>query len=288
MSLWTTFVRAEDKIVSLAEKAVNYLSGITEVDNSHAHLPDVKIKNVAASAATSSVATLPVHHDALRLFSNSATGGAVCQSCQYGHAPPGNMPLQNRNPIGGGTDSNFRQLAKIIGAGEGNYESYNTGTKNVPGGKVGHSYMNPPAGTVTGRTIQEIISTDSLPGTDSNRMFAVGAYQITIPTLKGAVAKMGLSGDEIFDPPMQDRIFAEYLVPKAGNGDLGRYLSGGTVTADQAQFAASHEWASIAVPSGYPTLNGIISDGTMSFYEGPANHANASSTRSLRDFLIGI
>ena len=46
-----------------------------------------------------------------------------------------------------------RRLAEIIRMGEGNYESYNTGTSGVPGNRVGHSYLSPPAGTVTGKTI---------------------------------------------------------------------------------------------------------------------------------------
>ncbi|HKU65436.1 MAG TPA: hypothetical protein VJQ06_10285 [Rhizomicrobium sp.] len=183
---------------------------------------------------------------------------------------------------------NTQRLAKIIGMGEGNYESYNTGTWRVPDERVGHSYLNPPPGTVTGRTINQVLSTESLPGTDPNRMFAVGAYQISIPTLKDAVRAMKLTGDEKLTPQMQDRILAEFLIPQAGDGSLDNLLNRGEGTVDQAQNAASRKWASVAVPAGYPTRDRGISDGTMSYYADPANRASMDTTRALREFLTDL
>ncbi len=182
-------------------------------------------------------------------------------------------------------NSNVRRLAQIVGAGEGDYESYNTGTNGVPGERVGHSYLHPPAGTVTGRTINQVFASASLPGTDPNRMFAVGAYQITIPTLKKAVSALGLTGDEQLTPELQDRIFKDYLLPTAGDGALGNFLNGGRATVDQAQLAAARQWASIAVPRGYRTKSGSVSDGTASYYPEPANRANLHQTQALRAFL---
>jgi len=183
---------------------------------------------------------------------------------------------------------NTQRLAQILGIGEGNYESYNTGTRGVPGGGVGHSYLNRPPGTVTGQTINQILNTETLPGTDPNRMFAVGAYQITIPTLKAAVRALKLKGDEQLTHELQDRIFAEFLIPKAGGGALGNLLNRGEGTVDQAQLAAAHEWASVAVPAGYRTKRAGISNGTMSYYAGPANRANMNATQALREFLTDL
>jgi hypothetical protein len=183
---------------------------------------------------------------------------------------------------------NFQQLAQILGTGEGNYESYNTGTYHVPGGRVGHSFLNQAPGTVAGRTINQILSTSSLPGTNPNRVFAVGAYQITLPTLRGAVSTMGLTGEELLNLQLQDQIFSNYPVPTAGNGALGDFINNGVGTVDQAQLAAAHQWASVAVPAGYRTQNGAISNGSMTYYGDPANRANISETQALRAFLGGL
>jgi hypothetical protein len=191
---------------------------------------------------------------------------------------------------------NYRRLAQIIRIGEGNYESYNTGTKGVRGGKVGYAFLNPPDGTVTGKRIIDILATHPFPGTDKSRMFAVGAYQITPPALEDAFVSLKLSGNELMNSDTQDRIFAESLV----KGDLKRYMDDDTgkpvdqTQIDRAQYAAARQWASIAVPYGYPTGNldakrrPIISDGKMSYYGGPANSAHMAATRALRAFLEGL
>jgi hypothetical protein len=190
----------------------------------------------------------------------------------------------------------YRRLAQIIHTGEGNYESYNTGTKGVKGGKVGHSFLYPPDGTVTEKRIIDILATYPFPGTNRDRLFAVGAYQITPPALKDAFASLKLTGNELMNSDMQDRIFAESLV----KGALKRYMdddTGGAVDqaqVDRAQYAAARQWASIAVPKGYPTgkldakNQPIRSDGKMSYYSGPANSAHMAATRELRAFLEGL
>lgn len=182
-------------------------------------------------------------------------------------------------------NSIIREIGDIISHGEGNYESYNTGTKDVPGKKVGYSFINPPTGTVTGKTINFIISTSDLPGTDKNRMFATGKYQTIISTLNIAKSKIGLTGDELYDGEMQERVFSEYLIDKAGNGGLSGFIKHGKGSIDDAQYAAAMEWASIAAPAGMKIKDGRVSDGTLSYHESRANRANIKSTTMLRDAL---
>lgn len=158
----------------------------------------------------------------------------------------------------------------------------------VPGGRAGHSYVHPAPGTVTGRTINEVLGSEALPGTDPNRMFAVGAYQITIPTLRSAVSALKLTGNERLTSELQDRIFRDYLLPTAGRGALSDFLNGGRATIDQAQLAAARRWASIAVPQGYQSRSGSVSDGTVSYYPPPANKANLRQTQALRTFLADL
>lgn len=212
---------------------------------------------------------------------------------------PGSPELYFIHPIalinnffGTGSDTDLddliRRIGDIIAHGEGNYESYNSGTKGVQGGRVGHSFVNPPAGTVTGKTINQILATDSLSGTDSNRMFATGKYQTVISTLTAAKNAMGLTGNELYDANLQERVFAEYLLEKAGGGALARFVKDGIGTIEDAQYAAAKEWASIAAPAGRTIRDGRTSDGNMSYYESAANRANSVSTRDLRTILQEI
>lgn len=185
-------------------------------------------------------------------------------------------------------DDLVRRIGDVIAHGEGNYESYNSGTKGVAGGRVGHSFVRRPTGTVTGKTINEILATDSLPGTSASRMFATGKYQTVITTLNSAKSAMNLTGNELYNATLQERVFAEYLLEKAGGGALARFVKDGTGTVDDAQHAAAKEWASIAAPSGKRIRDGRTSDGSMSHYESAANRANSVSTSDLRTILHEI
>ncbi len=198
------------------------------------------------------------------------------------------------------TNDLVARLGKVITIGEGNYESYNTGTKGVANDRVGHSYLHPKQGTVTNMTINQIIATESLSGNNTSRMFATGKYQTTIGTLKLAKQAMGLTGNEKYTPELQERVFREFLLQKAGGGKLAAFVNNGVGTVESAQYAAAKEWASIAVPAGYRIgqynaatkqyeSTGPVSNGRMSYYEKPGqNAANTAATRELRDLLVQI
>ncbi len=215
-----------------------------------------------------------------------AVKGAFPDSPEVFHIHPislvGNFSVEKDIP------ALIRKLGDVISSGEGGYESYNTGTKNVPNGAVGHSYMHPPLGTVTNKTINEIIETDALSGTNPSRFFATGKYQTVIQTLRLAKDAMNLTGNEKYDPQMQERIFAEYLIDKAGGGALSKFVKKGLGTIDDAQYAASKEWASIAAPAGKTIRDGSISTGVQSYYQSNANSASMSSTNKLRSILQSI
>lgn len=193
-------------------------------------------------------------------------------------------PNKNPNLNDSSLEDLISQLGAAISHGEGNYESYNTGTiKN----KVIHSYLRPPIGTVTNKTINQIIQTYSLSPRDKTRMFAVGKYQITPGPMREAKLKLGLTGEEKFDINLQERIFREYLIPTK-RPTLGAFVLNGKGTIQSAQYEASKEWASIATPSGLKISEkngGYVSDGTKSFYESKANHANMGSTKMVKEIL---
>lgn len=186
----------------------------------------------------------------------------------------------------GNLDDIIQKLGSTISHGEGGYESYNTGTIN---NQVVHSYLHPPVGTITTKTIDQIINSHALSANNINRYFAVGKYQVAGNTLDSAKQAMKLKGSEIFDEAMQERFFKEYLLNKAGGGKLAAFVKHGQGEIDDAQYAAAKEWASIAVPKGKTIKGGITeSDGSLSFYESKANHANLQSTSALRKLLQEI
>lgn len=193
-------------------------------------------------------------------------------------------PNKNPNLNDSSLEDLIKQLGTAISHGEGNYESYNTGTiKN----KVIHSYLHPAAGTVTNKTINQIIQTYNLSPNDTTRMFAVGKYQITPDPMREAKLKLGLTGEEKFDVNLQERIFREYLIPSK-RPTLGAFVLHGKGTVQLAQYEASKEWASIATPNGLKISKkngGYVSDGTKSFYESKANHANMGSTKMVKEIL---
>lgn len=61
-------------------------------------------------------------------------------------------------------------------------------------------------------------------------------------------AAMNTTGNEKYDSDMQGWVFRDYLIDKVGSGALGKFVKQGKGTVDDAIYAASKEWASIAVP----------------------------------------
>jgi hypothetical protein len=179
------------------------------------------------------------------------------------------------------------EIAEIIASGEsGSYEAYNTGTKNVPYDLVGHSFPISGPIKVTSQTINQILATSSLDGTNALRLFATGKYQTIFSTLKDACDRMKLTGDELYDASMQERVLREHLIPTAGGGVLHQFITKGKGSVDDAQLAAAKQWASIGVPVGMQTKHGRVSDGTTSFYDKKGvNQGNRKATERLRKYL---
>lgn len=204
-------------------------------------------------------------------------------------APSTTQPATTNAAAPASKNDLIAKLGSVITIGEGNYDSYNTGTKGVKDGKVGYSFLHPKEGTVTNKTINEIIATEGLTGNDRSRMFATGKYQTTIGTLKLAKEAMGLTGNEKYTPEMQERVFREFLLDKAGGGVLAAFVKEGKGTVDQAQYAAAKEWASIGVPAGYKNKYDVVSNGNLSYYQKEGqNAASSKATQELRTLLINI
>jgi muramidase (phage lysozyme) len=86
---------------------------------------------------------------------------------------------------------------------------------------------------------------------------ALGRYQIIRTTLRGLKKELGLSGDEIFTPELQDRL-AQALLERRG---LSRYRAG-EISGDQFINNLAKEWASLPTTSGQGAYAGQRRSGT--------------------------
>lgn len=142
----------------------------------------------------------------------------------------------------------YSALGNLIGRGEGGYNSYNSGTKGVAGDKIGYSGKK----DLSNMTLNEILASGrSGNGYNKDRIFAAGKYQVvtddkfhTGGTLGAAMRKMGLSGNEKFTPEMQEKMFAQALLPKAAKD----YVDRKTTNLQGALVAMAQQWRSVADP----------------------------------------
>ena len=124
------------------------------------------------------------------------------------------------------------------------YDSwYGRGTNSGPTG-----FPNPPTQT----TLKDVLGWQVAARDAGAVSTAVGIYQIIYKTLKGLIEKMGLTGDELFDQDLQERM-GLILAEEAG---LKKFLSG-EIDGDTYAENIAKVWA--AVPVLKATKRGNIS-----------------------------
>lgn len=164
-------------------------------------------------------------------------------------------------------------LAQAISHGEGGYSSVNRGLVN--GVNLG-SYEE----DLSKLTVDEILARNKLPTDDPRRMNAVGRYQIINSTLRDLKKNMGLSGNELFTPELQDKMFLE-LLPKSAKG----YINGKHNDKISAMTDVSKVWASVGVPVAMQGKHRMVQPGE-SYYAGDGgNKANAKSIQLVSSAL---
>lgn len=152
-------------------------------------------------------------------------------------------------------------LASLLQKGESNVaDPY--GVVNIPKGR-GKAAMQP----LEQMTVAQVMAAQA-----AGAFNAAGRYQIIDTTLADAVKKLHLTGNELFDKNLQDRIFNEYLTGPVKRPRLYAYLSGKSNDVYAAAADASQEWASVATPAGWPTRSGRISDGADAYYDNSRNN----------------
>ncbi|WP_026471712.1 LysM peptidoglycan-binding domain-containing protein [Alkanindiges illinoisensis] len=195
-------------------------------------------------------------------------------SCS-GKVPNSNSPVSNNKSI----VELVKELGNAIASGEGSYEAWNAGAPE--GKKVKFGKMNDRVGTITGKTINQLLdASKDYTWKDERRRFATGKYQTIPKTLSAAKAALGLSGGELYDSDMQEKVFREYLL--LNRPSIKALIENGSTTVDQAMTDASKEWASIALPKGKKNKFGNISDGTIGYHQSATNKANSHSTAKVR------
>ena len=204
--------------------------------------------------------------------------------------------------MGGGIDidlstlpSDVRELTLLlfqalsVGESNGDYNAYNTGTKN--GNSTMRSCYSDKAGcrVPTQMTVGEILTSSRLPSTNLHRIFAVGKYQLITSTLTDAVSRGAISRSTVFTPEAQDKLIDSYFLSKKVRV-LGSFVKGsGGYTVDDAQYAMGKEWAAIGIPSGKTNKYGTTSSGFLSYYsQAGVNSSHKKTTSLLRGILTKI
>ena len=98
-------------------------------------------------------------------------------------------------------------------------------------------------------TLGQVMDMQALSARDSDRLFAVGKYQVIPQTLENAARTLRLDRNQPFSHEMQDRIFSEYLI-KEKRTPVHDYLVGKNgATLESAQHSLAQEWASFPDPA---------------------------------------
>jgi peptidoglycan hydrolase-like protein with peptidoglycan-binding domain len=147
-------------------------------------------------------------------------------------------PAAQTNPYGYGPDN---PLGRLIGSGEGGYNSYNRGVAgDARGAQIDFSQM----------TVAEVMRRQDLPLGNPDRLLAVGKYQFVPDTLEETVRALGIDRNAKFTPQLQEKMFADYLIDEK-RPEVKAYITGktgGAAGLDSAQHALALEFASIGTP----------------------------------------
>ena len=175
--------------------------------------------------------------NALGLLSPQKVQDSTPRSQPSQPAPTEQKPAA-ANPYGYGAEN---PLGNLIARGEGGYNSFNRGVAgDARGAQIDFSQM----------TVAEVMRRQSLPGNDPERLFAVGKYQFTPGTLKGAIDTTGVDKNAKFTPQLQEKLFADYLIDEK-RPSVKAYITGkasGPAALESAQHALALEFASVGDP----------------------------------------
>lgn len=135
------------------------------------------------------------------------------------------------------------KLLSFISSGEGGYNSMNQGTS---GNSIVGSTHN--ASSILGKNLPQMTVGEVMQNQNSGKLFAAGRYQIIPNTMKMAVARAGVSSDDMFDSKTQDKLGLA-LIYNGQRPTLSGYLKGENNNVQGAMLDLAKEWASAPDPS---------------------------------------
>lgn len=151
------------------------------------------------------------------------------------------------------SDGFASSIKSLIAKAEGNYHSVN----------LGQAHGNRSSSRdLSNMTVNEIMAAQR-----RNEFNAVGKYQMVETTFRDAVKALDLKGNEKFTPALQERIFNDYLLKKAGGGAAWDYIHGKHNDINKALVALAKEWAAFPVPTAMKGHVGQVQAG-QSYYHG--------------------
>tara|TARA_R100000908_G_scaffold32049_1_gene14478 strand:- start:243 stop:1559 length:1317 start_codon:yes stop_codon:yes gene_type:complete len=187
----------------------------------------------------------------------------------------------------------FEGIFKFIEKGEGGYEASNRGTQNKK--IVGSDLSTIRDGKkLTEMTLGEIKNLQSITSpSNTNRLFAVGRFQMIPDVLKEAQEAVGLPDNTIFDEKTQN-ILGRYLITDKRE-KLKDYLAGDrNISTETAMLELAKEFASFPVPKDITIIRGgkdvTIKKGNTYYGDGAnkASHKVADVKAMLIDARGGI
>lgn len=151
-------------------------------------------------------------------------------------------------------------------AGARGYNSYNRGSMRCA--KSNNKPLD-----LTKMTVGEIRRYQSMPSCTTEKLLAVGHYQIVPETLEHAVRTLNIPDSARFTPQLQDKIFALYLA-KEKQPAIRRWICTGNGLY-QASHAVAGEWAIFKTPY---TNRGV--------YDGKGNNKARISAHRVKKALV--
>ena len=112
-------------------------------------------------------------------------------------------------------------------------------------------------------TLNNVLKFQDLMLKAGSKSTAVGGYQFLQRTLKATISQMGLSGNEVWTPSLQDSMAIHLMKGRK----LDQYLAG-SISAESFANNLAKEWASLPVVTGIIGGHGFVLKPGQSYYTG--------------------
>lgn len=165
-------------------------------------------------------------------------------------------------------------VANLIGKNESNndYTIYNTGTKTKPMKVYNRDFSK--------YTVRQHIANKNTSGNGTDRVFALGRFQIIPTTTEGSYKKAGLTLDSVLSPQNQDALFYKALLPSAAI----RYINKQSDDIDAAVVAIAKVWASVGVPMRMKGAHRMV-EKDESYYAGDGTNKAHTTSAQMKEAL---